>query len=163
MSPTEQVQLAVDILDKIVIPLVGLAIGWAMYHFGLKQQAETALARQDQVGAAARTAVNAVEQQMKGTKGQAKLAKAIDTTTAILAAHGVTITDAEKQAVEAAIEAEVGALNRYRSPAPVVVNNTLPAVTATPGPGQEAGVVVQPAPEAVIRNHPDIPIAEEPS
>lgn len=146
MTTAQEIQLATDTLDKVVIPLVGLLIGWAALHFGLRQKAQSTLARQDLVGDAARTAVGAVEQQMAGAQGAAKRARAIDTATAILAARGVTVTDAEKQAIEAAIEAEVGALNRYRSPAPVVVNNRLPAVTATPGPGQEASATVQPTP-----------------
>lgn len=145
MTTAEWVQLVADTLDKVVIPLVGLAIGWSITHWGLKQKAETTLARNDLIGQVAREAVKAAQQTLGGQDGAARRAAAMNFAAARLAAHGIVLTPTEEQALGAAIEAavrdlKVGDALHAAALAP-------PAVTATPGPGQEASVVVQPASE----------------
>lgn len=128
----QQVQLLTDILDQLVIPVVGLVAAWAIAHFGLRQRALRLLARQDLVGEAARTAVAAVEQQLAGQAGAVKKQAAVGAAITLLRAHGTPITPAEEAALETAIEAAVRGLKPVMSAPPVVVNNAPPA--AAPGP-----------------------------
>lgn len=138
------VQLVTDALDKIVIPLAGLAIAWSITHWGLRQKAEATLARQDLLGRVAREAVAAAEQALAGQAGADKRAAALNFAVSFLAARGITPTPAEEQALGAAIEAAVRDLKVGDA---LHAALTAPAaVTATPGPGQEASVTVQPAP-----------------
>lgn len=144
MTTAEWVQLVADTLDKVVIPLVGLAIGWSITHWGLKQKAETTLARNDLIGQVAREAVKAAQQTLGGQDGAARRAAAMNFAATRLAAHGIVLTPTEEQALGAAIEAAVRDLKVGDA---LHAALTAPAaVTATPGPGQEASVTVQPAP-----------------
>ena len=107
VTTADWVQLVTDALDKIVIPLAGLAIAWSITHWGLRQKAEATLARQDLLGRVAREAVAAAEQALAGQAGADKRAAALNFAVSFLAARGITPTPAEEQALGAAIEAAV--------------------------------------------------------